>query len=255
MLAGGSPADQRVALRTLQQIAEIKFDRAAFAGSIRALLTSPDDEVRGAALQALPAYPMSQDDLAPVAAMAADRSPRVRAGVANALVVANGRVGSAELDAAMLTLLDDVDLNVRRESMRATANIDLSEAVENKLIALSFDPKLSRDAITQGISTRPVVDGAIARRLIDLLDDADPQNVSRAAWALRNATLEGTDRAELDAALLRTLDDSLNVGVRESCVNALARSPDPAIYERLGEIARDPQESDRVRDAAIRSQR
>lgn len=255
MLSSSSPADQKLALKTLQQIAEIRVDRDAFASHIRALLASPDDEVRAAALQALPAYPMTQDDLAPIAAMAGDRSPRVRANVAAALVAANGRVGSAELDTAMLTLLDDIDLGVRRESMRAIANIDVSEAVENELIVLSFDPKLSRDAVVQGLSTRPIIDGAVARRLIDLLDDADQQNVNRAAWALRNATLQGTDRAELDGALLRTLDDSLNTSVRENCINALARSPDPAIYERLAEIARDPQETDRVREAALRTLR
>lgn len=255
MLEGTSAADQKTALRTLQLVFEIRFDREPLGDTVRSLLTSPDDEVRAAALQALPVMPMTQDDLVPIAAMVGDRSPRVRANIANALVVANGRVGSAELDAAMLALLDDVETSVRLQAIRAIANIDVSEAVEKKLIELTYDPKVEREAIAQGIATRPIIDGAVARRLIELLDDADQQNVNRAAWALRNATLEGADRSELDAALLRTLDDSLNVQVRESCVTALARSPDPAVYERLGVIARDMGESDRVREAALRSLR
>lgn len=247
------PAEQRIALRLLAQTGEIRFDRSRFDVRLRQLLASKDDEVRAMVLQVLPNFDIGQDDLRLIAPLAEDASPRVRSNVASAIIAANGRVGSAELDAAMLRLLDDADFNVRRESMRAINNIDVGPAVEAKLLALSRDEKLSHDAITLGLSTRPVVSGAVADRLIECLEDADQASiVNRAAYALRNATLEGAARSRLDAALLRTFDDSLNASVRENCITALARSPDPAVWTRLAQIAEDTTESDRIRDAATR---
>ena len=253
MLSGNVPADQRAALRALSQTTEIRFDRTPFNPLVRQLLSSADDEVRAAALQALPNFGIGQEDMPLVAPLAEDRSPRVRVHVAAALVAANGRVGSPELDAAMLRLLDDADMNVRRESMRAINNIDVSEAVEAKLIALSHDAKIGREAINLGLSTRPVVRGEVAARLIDLLADPDQWNVvNRAAFALRNAAVEGEARTRLDSALLRTLEDSLNTSVRENCITALARSPDPEIWARLAQLAEDPNETDRIRETAAR---
>jgi HEAT repeat protein len=232
---------------------DIRFDRTRFNAPLRGLLSSPDDEVRAAALQALPSFEVGQDDLQLVAPLAEDRSPRVRVHVASALAAANARVGSAELDAAMLRLLDDPDMNVRRESMRAINNIDVSEQVEAKMLALSRDPKIGRDAITLGLTSRPLVRGEVATRLIELLDDPDQGTiVNRATFALRNATIEGDARAALDAALLRTLEDSLNAGVRDNCITALARSPDPVIWARLAQLAEDPNETERIREAAAR---
>jgi HEAT repeat protein len=253
MLDTDTPAEQRIALRVLAQTGEIRFDRDRFDVRLRQLLASKDDEVRAMVLQVLPNFDIGQDDLRLIAPLAEDGSPRVRSNVASAIVAANGRVGSAELDAAMSRLLDDPDFNVRRESMRAINNVDVGPAVEAKLLALSHDDKIGRDAITLGLSTRPVVSGAVADRLIECLDDADQGNiVNRAAYALRNATIEGVARSRLDAALLRTFDDSLNPSVRENCITALARSPDPAVWSRLAQIAEDMTESDRMRDAATR---
>ena len=252
LLGGDDARGQLIAMSTLRSVADVKFDRAPIAGPLRRLLASSNEEVRATAVALLPSQGGGPRDLDAIVALADDPAPRVRAAVPAAFVGANENNGGGTFDALTLKLLDDADPNVRREALRATQNLAVAEAVEARMIALSRDAKLGRDAIVLGLATRPFVRRPVADRLIETLDDAgDNGLIDRCAWGLRNDVAPDA-RAAVDAALLRALDDSVDTTVRVNCINSLAKSNDPAVGARIESIAGDADEVDRVRDAARR---
>lgn len=252
MLIGDRPQEQLEALNALAQAATIKFDRAPFAELIRQRLKSDNADVRAAALRLLTAFEPTQDDLSLITPLVGDPSPKVRSVVALALTRANAKVGSAELDAATDKLLDDPDKTVRKETLRSLWGVDVSEAIDAKLIALSKLPDTQQDAIYYALTTRPMIRPAVAARLIELLDD--PSQAGRVTWSLRNA-IDPAAVASVQAALLQALGDSLDSYVRENCVMALARMPSPEVQDALQKIVDDSEDDQRIRDAAARALR
>lgn len=248
-------------LRLLQRVSEIPFDRAPFLPIVQAALGSPAPEVRIAALDVMPVAGASEADLPAIAQLADDPDPLVRAEVVAALLFSAGdrykavTRGEGVIFPIVEKLLADPDAKVKAETLHALWGFPISPKAEEQVIAFSKTWVSDRgpegyDAIYYALSTRPVVNVPVARRLIEIMQD--PKTNSnlrwRAAWGLgHKASPEAVDM--MVRALIEELDETLEQYVRNLAVEGLATHRTPTALAKLREVA-EKDESEAIRKAA-----
>lgn len=261
MLAAGEAARQIEALRALAAVDEVNFDHEQYALAVRRSIVGPDAGVRVAALQVLPKYGGTPDDLPTLIRLGDDPSPDVRATVGRTYVAINGRTADAAFDGLLLKLLADPESRVQRGALGAMAHSPVGDAVEARLIAMSMDDAvkkdrgLLRDVVHLGLTTRPTISVPVTRRLIDMLIDAPDEAdfPARICWSFRNGTVDPSVQDEVVNAVVVVFNDTLNTGIRDNCIAALEKIKTDAALNALEAIASDPDVHDRFRQAAARA--
>jgi HEAT repeat protein len=251
-----APARRESALRVLVRVGEVPFDRTPFLPAVKALLESPSDTVRRAALDAMPGAGAGEADLPDIAKLAGDSSEEVRAAVAPSLYF-SARGKDAAVPAPIIEkLLADPAEKVKLATLHALWGHTVSAAAEKQIISLSRESmhglsgSLGYDAVYYALSTRPVVSLPVAQRLIELMQDPqlDPNVRWRAAWGLgHKSSPEAVD--VVVQALATELDETLHPYIREYAVQGLATHRTPAALAKLREVAEE-EENPRLRQTA-----
>ncbi len=250
---------QGMALATLQQVADIKFDRSGLDASVASLLTSPSADVRRAALLALPTLNPDGSRIDAVAKLADDPNAVVRAAVVPAIVaIRNAAKIDTPLGEPAIKLLGDAEAKVVTATAQSFWGVPLTRELEAKVIELSQFPKeripdsgsIQYTLSYYVLSTRPVITKPVAQRLAELArhPQLDQNWTGRAVWGL--AHTPSPEAAEvITKALIEELDHSLRAYNREWAVRGLANLKTEAARDKLQEIAT-KDESEELRQLA-----
>lgn len=172
-----------------------------------------NEQVRVSAASRL-GYTGRVDAVAPLVALAADPTPRVRSIIAYAL----GRLGSHEATPALLRLLHDPDRHVRENAADALGSVGGPAAVDT-LLALAADQDLQlRVQAAKALAKAADSDPRVAPQLAMLARDGEA--------AVRAATLSGLASADGRPSLRRRL------------LVELVDDPDPLVRQRVAVVAR-----------------
>jgi HEAT repeat protein len=147
-------------------------------------------------------------------------------------------------------LLNDEDKSVRKEALRATWGVPVSEAAEKRMIELSRTADSAGDAVYFGLSTRPKKSKAVCERLIEVMrgEGGEASDKGRAAWGLTyGVSAEASDLVA--KAMIEEVDETLDDYVREQCIRTLGGSGSEEALKKLRDLA-EHDESERVRNAA-----
>ena len=175
-------------------------------------LHDPDEQVRVSAVSRLSSTGRS-DAVAPVAALAADSAPRVRAMAAYAL----GRLNNTAATPAQLPLLNDPKRHVRERTVEALGSIGGPAAVDALLaLATAADPR-SRVQTAKTLPKAVDTDPRVTAQITKLARDAEP--------AVRVAILSG-------------LASTPGGSTWAPLVVKLANDPDPLVRQRVAVVVR-----------------
>ncbi|SNR38052.1 HEAT repeat domain-containing protein [Halorubrum vacuolatum] len=276
-LGSDSAAVRKRALELLGELAD-ENDQASIDAIMRAAMGDADEQVRGAAVDALDAIGPDavEQFLAEVTgskrseadwvtaerfarALGAER-PELRMAAANAL----GRLGEPSTLPAVVEALSDPDPRVRLRACQACGAFADPRAIPALIERLEDDPRVRRAAANAlgGIATDRALDP-----LIDLLDDADESIRRIAASALGKANnprpVEPLARALGDesaivrnAAVYSVIELLSNVptkhshDVRDRVVSELKAADDETVVEPLVEILTQGRQTRQRRNAA-----
>jgi hypothetical protein len=252
------PARHLNALVVLARVGDVPFDRAPFLPVVKALLKSPHEDIRRAALKAMPSVGAGEADLPELAKLADDPSERVREYVTSSLYFSAHGKGEAVASPVVEKLLADPSEKVKLATLHSLWGKPISAAAEEKVIALSRETRaggpnsLGYDSVYYALSTRPIVSVPVARRLIEVMQDTQAGDLrGRAAWGLSNrASPEATDLVV--QALVEELDENLDAQIRSYAVQGLSGHRTPAALAKLRQIA-EKEESTQLRDDAAKA--
>lgn len=211
LAAAATDADPKIRSVAIGSIPDSATDDRAFHVLVEAL-RDLDEQVRVSAISKL-GYSGRADAVMPLAALAADRAPRVRSMVAYAL----GRLGN-EATPALLRLVNDPDSHVRENARKALGSVGGPAAVDALLtFAADEDPELrieAAEALAKAVDSDP----RVAPQLMVLAKDD-----------------QGTVRAA-------TIHGLASAGARPShwgkLLVELATDPDPDVRQQVAVAAR-----------------
>ncbi|WP_433262189.1 HEAT repeat domain-containing protein [Micromonospora vinacea] len=205
-------ADPEIRSMAVGSIPDPAGDDWAF-GALVLALRDLNEQVRVSAASRL-GYTGRVDAVAPLAALAADPTPRVRSMVAYAL----GRLGSHEATPALQRLLHDPDRHVRENAAEALGSVGGPAAVDTLLaLAADQDPQLRVQA-AKALAKAADSDPRVAPQLTMLARDGEA--------AVRAATLSGLASADRRSSH------------RGRPLVELADDPDPLVRQRVAVVAR-----------------
>lgn len=212
LAAAVTDADPEIRSMAVGSIPDPAGDDWAF-GALVLALRDLNEQVRVSAASRL-GYTGRVDVVAPLAALAADPTPRVRSMVAYAL----GRLGSHEATPALQRLLHDPDRHVRESAAEALGSVGGPAAVDALLaLAADQDPQL-RVRAAKALAKAAHSDPRVAPQLTMLARDGEA--------AVRAATLSGLASAEGGPSH------------RGRLLVELADDPDPLVRQRVAVVAR-----------------
>jgi len=250
MLAGEMGVNRDEAMRTLQKVKDVPFDRVPLLPLVRRLIEDPRQTPFARAVAAVQLANLGGDreDIPVIAAMADEPDAFIRKGVAAALYGLDPR-GEHPLTApAIEKLLNDESAapqGVVHHTIKALWGNPVSPAAERRLIELSRQlgqsGGIGYDAVYYALSTRPVVSEPVAERLSELaLSTTTPDLAGRAVWGLSHHPATDAARELAVATLVRILDDSLDAGRRRDCILGLGLHGGQTAVSKLEEVvARD----------------
>lgn len=256
---------QAMALRVLARLGDVPFERAGFLKRARDLLKSEEAQVRAAALGALAPLGADELDIGLAAELVEDPDAGVRAQVAGAIAMiarANAERGPFEPHPAIEKLLADPDPNVRRQTVRYLWGMPLTEKAEEMLVEMSKQGpiadhahnEIANDVVYYALSTRPVMSALVARRLIEVMQDAQHTYSNRAAWGLSHHGVADEAREMVVEALIREVDETLDPSTRGYAIYGLGMHGTEAAVKKLRDVAAND-ESASIRAAAQRALR
>jgi hypothetical protein len=252
MLASETAAEKKDALEALATAHDVPFDRKPFTPLVRQCLTDKDADVRAAALWTIAAAGGDASDYPAIAKLADDRSPLVRQRVTGALVSVgkNQPPPAGVLAPVVQKFLNDEDKSVRKEALRATWGVPVSEAAEKRMIELSRTADSADDAVYFGLSTRPKKSKAVCERLVEVMrgEGGEANDKGRAAWGLTYG-VSGEASDLVAKAMIEEVDETLDDYVREQCIRALGGFGSEDALKKLRDVA-EHDESERARSAA-----
>jgi HEAT repeat protein len=234
--------DKGLALVTLIRVdqKQVPFDRGPFLDPVRRALGDSDEQVRELALNALPIVGAGEEDLKLIAKFANDPSFEVRAAVASSLFRTAKGKHNEFIWPIVEKLLDDPDERVRVRTVKSLWRNPVSPAIEQKLIEWSrpTGPEALRgETIYYALTTRPLISEAVARRLIEIMQEPEvgQDYRARAAAALgEQAVPQAQDL--IVAGLILAIETSKDTSVRENAIEALRRHRTPAAQEKLRQL-------------------
>lgn len=247
MLAGERGANRDEAMRTLQKVKDVPFDRAPLLPLVRQIIEDPRQTAFARSIAAVQLANLGgdQDDIPVIAAMADEPDAFIRKGVATALYGLDPR-GEHPLTApAIEKLLNDESAapqGVVHHTIKALWGNPVSPAAERRLIELSRQlgqsGEIGYDVVYYALSTRPVVSEPVAERLSELaLSTARPDLAGRALWGLSHHPTADAARELAVTTLIRILDDSLDIGRRRDCIFGLGLHGGKTAVSKLEAVA------------------
>jgi HEAT repeat protein len=258
MLGSEQNPDREQAMRTLQKVKDVPFDRAPLLPRVRQLIA---DRRQTAYTRAIAAVQLAnlgggKEDTPLIAALADDPEAFVRKGVAAALYGLDPQGQHPLIAPAIEKLLSDESADVEgvvHHTIKALWGMPVSPAAEVRLVELSKLPGPSSgigyDAVYYALSTRPVISKPVAERLAELALGPDTQgHVGRAVWGLSHHPASEDARELVVGTLIRILDDTLDSSLRQDCVFGLGLQGGPTAVKKLEEI------SAQEENAALREQ-
>jgi hypothetical protein len=175
---------QYAALRTLQQIGDVKYDKEQFRPLILPFVMNARGHMLVSAAYALFNTKREADDLVRIQQAWERRSPALEGSISHLLFMFGDGKIDGRSEEIMLELLASPDASVRREGLRGLWGANLSGKLIARLVELADDPDSHGDAIYFGLSTLKPKNEAAVDKLIETLTDPDWNNWDRALWGL-----------------------------------------------------------------------
>ncbi len=244
------------ALRSLQKVSDVPFDRSQFLKPVRESIDHESSQVRAFAAAVLPLVGGTPDDVPRVARLVTDEDAFVRMAVASSLYGLDPNGERAEVGIAIEKLLNDQSEQVQHATVKSLWSHPVTDTAEERLIELSRQSdQLGYDAVYYALSTRPVVSKRVAERLIELLEDRRLGRDGRASWGLSHHKASDEAREIVVDALVSEIDETLDAYRRNQCIWGLGYHGGDAAIAKLKEIAADTTESQAIRAEARTSLR
>lgn len=242
--------NERVAgLLALRRTYDVPYDRTPFHPLVKACLSSSQPNEIVGALQLLPTFGGSLEDIPMIAKLASHPNKDVRSTLSFALFQLDKEGVSSDRNRAVLGLLNDSDREVVKETFRSSWGYTLSPEAEARVIELSQNPSLVSEAVYFCLSTRPVVSLPVAERLIDVMSGkVKTTEPSRAAWGLcKKLEPEAVDLVV--EAVIAEYDATLDHQIRSSCLQVLRQNLTESSKLKLMLISQ-AEENQQLREAA-----
>jgi HEAT repeat protein len=259
MLTSKQNPDRERAVRTLQKVEDVPFDRAELLPLVRRLIADPRQTAytRSIAAVQLANLGGGKEDVPMIAALADEPDPFLRKGVAAALYNLDRKGEHPLIAPAIEKLLSDESAGVQgvvHHTIKALWGMPVSPAAELRLIELSKQPGQSGgigyDAVYYALSTRPVVSKPVAQRLVELAASPDTRrHLSRAVWGLSHHPASDDARELVVNTLTGIFDDSLDTSLRQDCIFGLGLQGGKTAAEKLQKIS-DHEENEALREQA-----
>ena len=247
MLASERNPDREQAVRTLQKVKDVPFDRAGLLPLVRKLIADRRQTAYTRAIAAVQLANLggSAEDIPMIAAMADEPDQFIRKGVAAALYNLDQRGEHPLIAPTIEKLLADESAGVQgvvHHTIKALWGMPVSPKAELRLIELSRRPDLSEgigyDTVYYALSTRPLVRRPVAERLAELALSPDMQGLAgRAVWGLSHHPADDDARELVVGTLVRIFDDSLDTSLRQDCVYGLGLQGGATAVKKLEEIS------------------
>lgn len=198
-LQGDDPQLQYAALRTLQAIGDVKYDKASMRPLVLPYVKTAKREALVAACYALLNTDRRPEDLELIHKAWQRRSPALDRSMTFLLrSFSDGKI-EGRSEEIVLELLGSPQASVRREGLRGLWGASVTDQLAGRLIELADDPESHHDAIYFGLSTLRPKNPAAVDRLITELSDPDWNNWDRALWGLGYGIPEGEQAKVADA--------------------------------------------------------
>jgi hypothetical protein len=184
-LAGDNETRRYAALRTLQQIGDVNFDKASFRPLVLPLVKSSTGHELVSALYALYNTKREPGDVHLVQEAWQRRSPALASSISHLLFMYSDGKIEGRSEEIILEVLDSPEAGERREGLRGLWGASISDKLAARLVELADDPESHGDAVYFGLSTLKPKNEAVVDKLIETLSDSDwTNNGSRALWGL-----------------------------------------------------------------------
>lgn len=236
-------------LSTLYSLRDATFDKSAFQGLVREHLESEDGGIRRSALYALHAVDPEGADVRTAWASANDPDPRVRTHSAKLMSLYGGPELGPESTQAVVQLLEDESLLVRRGTLRGLSNTHVTPDLEQKLIELAADPKMRRETVEFALSqlrekSRTVVDALFAH-----LEDGNTKVRQRAHWGLQRGVRK-SEQHYVATKYAERLGKFVNPKSQREAMQLIARYGDDRLAPQLERFAENELVDEKVRALA-----
>ena len=245
MLTNEKKQDRDKAVRALQKVGDIPFDRTKLLPLVRALIADKEQSASARAIAAVQLANLGGDkeDIPMIAAMVDEPNSFIRKGVARALYNLDPSAEHPQTAPTIEKLLNDASNDVVQQTIRSLWSHPVSPAAERRLIELSKGPGLynssgiAYDAVYYALSTRPKVSLPVTERLAELALSPGIHSVSqRATWGLSHHLADDDAKEVVVKTLIQIVDDSLDASLRRDCIWGLGSHGGETAVEKLKAI-------------------
>ena len=245
MLTSEKKQDRAKAVRTLQKVGDIPFDRTKLLPLVRALIADKEQSASARAIAAVQLANLggNKEDIPMIAAMVDEPNSFIRKGVARALYNLDPSAKHPQTAPTIEKLLNDASNDVVQQTIRSLWSHPVSPAAERRLIELSKELGLHNsngiayDAVYYALSTRPKVSLPVAERLAELALSPGMHSVSqRATWGLSHHVADDDAKELVVKTLIQIVDDSLDASLRRDCIWGLGSHGGETAVEKLKAI-------------------
>jgi hypothetical protein len=233
-LEGGDEAQQYAAVRTLQQVGDVNYDKDQFRPLILPLVKKSRGHLLVSAAYALYNTKRVPEDLELIRDAWRRRTPALEGSISHLLLIFGDGKIDGRSEEIVLEALASPERHVRREVMRGLWGATVGEKLAARLVELADDPDSHGDAIYFGLSTLKVKNEAVVDKLIETLTDRDWNNWDRALWGLGYGVPEEL-QPKVAKALAEMYKARSDPRTREKCRNLVRQYAGAAAAELLPE--------------------
>jgi HEAT repeat protein len=248
-------ANQRIkAMNALYETRQARLDRAAFLPAVRRSLDAANDREFLAAVQTIALVGGGKSDVPKLVGRVDRADPTVRATIGAWLCGLDPDGTHPDVGPAIEKLLRDENSWVRTTTFKALWGCPSTPGVDAALIELSRgDSKgggsQADETIYYALSTRPLVRRPVAERLHEIIE-AGALYANRAVWGISHHRADDEARPMVVDALIDVIDAEVDANTRYDAIWGLGLHGGDKAYAKLDSIARDPNESPKLRDLA-----
>lgn len=254
LLRSENASDRIKALDTILKIRQLRFDHARFLPLVRKSLDAANERELAAALGAIAVVGGDESDVPRVLQLADSDSLQVRVWISTTLYALNPQGKHPGIGPVIEKLLSDPNNNIRTATYKSLWGLPTTPEVEAKLIEMSHGPTNGGsgegyDVVYYALSTRPLVRGPVAKRLIELITAPSPLT-GRAIWGLSHHAASDDARPIVVDALIRVLETQVDNENRQNAIWGLGFHGGDKAVAKLQAIADDNKESPSLREYA-----
>jgi hypothetical protein len=204
------------ALRTLQAIGDVNYDKAAFRPLVLPFVEKGESHTLVAACHALFNTQREAGDLKLIQDAWSRRSPALDNEMSRLLFMYGDGAIEGRSEEIVLELLDSPHADVRRAALSGLWGANVPDRLAERIVKLADDPESHHDAIYYALSTFKPKNPAVVDKLIETLTDPDWNNWSRALWGLGYGVPREL-QPKVAAALTEMYTARSDPKVRETC--------------------------------------